>query len=74
VFSGKHCGLSPVPGVPRRFPTPEADFFATFDGETGTRIVTETRASLPAVFEVDDHHRKDLNIGPSNVRGAVLKK
>jgi hypothetical protein len=33
-------------------------FFATFDGETDTRIVSETRASLPALLEADDHHRR----------------
>jgi hypothetical protein len=43
------------PRLPRRL---RPDFFATFDGETDTRIVSETRASLPALLEADDHHRR----------------
>jgi hypothetical protein len=35
------------PRLPRRFPTPKADFFATFDGETGTRTVPKRGPRCP---------------------------
>jgi hypothetical protein len=53
-FEGKLWSIS----GPKASPSQKPVFCATFDGETGTRTVTEARASLPAVLEADDHDRR----------------